>query len=71
MYLHLIAMLYPLFIYLVINIPIFIIIFLVNYVMYVKPLLITYSCIQMNIVVISIRAMISGIEQYEYSMLQF
>lgn len=71
MYLHLIAMLYPLFIYLVINIPIFIIIFQVNYVMYVKPLLITYSCIQMNIVVISIRAMISGIEQYEYSMLQF
>lgn len=71
MYLHLIAMLYPLFIYLVINIPIFIIIFLVNYVMYVKPLLITYSCIQMNIVVISIRAMISRIEQYEYSMLQF
>lgn len=71
MYLHLIAMLYPLFIYLVINIPIFIIIFQVNYVMYVKPLLITYSCIQMNIVVISIRAMISRIEQYEYSMLQF
>lgn len=71
MYLHLIAMLYPLFIYLVINIPIFIIIFQVNYVMYVKPLLITYSCIQMNIVVISIRAMISGIEQFEYSMLQF
>lgn len=71
MYLHLIAMLYPLFIYLVINIPIFIIIFQVNYVMYVKPLLITYSCIQMKIVVISIRAMISRIEQYEYSMLQF